>query len=423
MADFEPKLRALAYQEALASYLKSEEAETWAWFDSREAQADYADSLRLDLLKQTYRLEPAAYPELFAALADAKTQLGLDVPVTVYQSQANRELNAALYFLAGEAHIVLQGGVLNLLGPAELRGVLGHELAHYILWSSADRRFLLSDRIVQAMAMDPRADSTHVETARLMRLYTEIYADRGALEVTRDPVAVVSGLVKMTTGLNEVDAMSYVRQAEEVFSRTKVRTEGLSHPETFIRARALMLWSEGTPDVDAEVTRMIEGTVSLDKMDLLAQQRLTGLTQRWLQLFLRPIWFRTDAVRGHARQFFPDFDFALEGETDLPLLAELRAADHSVRDYFLYLLLDFCAVDPELEHEPVRAAFAVACELGWDERLETLVVKELKLKKREAQRLRAEARTAVSPESDGGADDDAPFAAETGLEKTEAADE
>jgi hypothetical protein len=30
--------------------------------------------------------------------------------------------------------------------------------------------------------------------------------------------------------------------------------------------------------------------------------------------------------------------------------------------------------------------------LGWDERLESLAVKELKLKKREAQRLRAEAR-------------------------------
>src|SRR6185436_12532299 len=107
------------------------------------------------LLKHTYRLDPAAYPELFAALTDAKAKLGLDVPATIYQSQFNRELNAGLYFLPGEVHIVFQGDVLQLLDPAELRGVLGHELAHYVLWSGADTRFLLADRIAQAMANDP----------------------------------------------------------------------------------------------------------------------------------------------------------------------------------------------------------------------------------------------------------------------------
>lgn len=400
MAVPESNLRPHPYQEALADHLRTEERETWAWFDSTEAQSNYAESLRVELLKQTYRLEAATHPALFAALADAKSRLGLEVPVTVYQSQGNRELNAALYFLPGEAHIVLQGPVLELLDPAELRGVLGHELAHYILWSERDRRFLLTDRITQAMAADPRAEPSHLESARLTRLYTEIYADRGALCVTGDPTAVISGLVKMHTGLTQVDAASYIRQAEEVFARSKVKTEGLSHPEAFIRARAVMLWAEGAAQVDAEVTRMIEGPSSLDKLDLLGQQKMTAVTRRWLQLFLRPAWFRTDAVRGQARLFFPDFDFAAEGHTDPALLAELRPGDQSVRDYFCYLLLDFTAVDPELELEPLRAAFSLTVELGWDERFEALVVKELKLKKREAQRLRAEARateTAPAP--------------------------
>jgi hypothetical protein len=331
---------------------------------------------------------------LFAALTDAKAKLGLDVPVTLYQSQTNRELNAALYFVPGEAHIVLQGGVLQLLDPAELRAVLGHELAHFVLWSGNDGRFLLTDRIAQAMAGDPRAEASHIESARLMRLYTEIYADRGALQVTGDTTSVISCLIKMQTGLAQVDATSYVRQADEIFAHAKVKTEQLSHPEAFIRARAVMLWAEGAPGVDAEIARMIEGHVSLDKLDLTGQQRLTDFTRRWLQLFLRPVWFRTDAVRGQARLFFPDFDFAPEGHRDPQLLDELRGADPSVRDYFCYLLLDFMAVDPELEQEPMRAAFILASELAWDERLESLVVKELKLKKREAQQLRAEARAA-----------------------------
>ena len=115
MAVPDSTLRALPYHDALAGYFQTEEPESWAWFESAQAQADYAESLRLDLLKQTYRLDPATQPELFAALADAKTKLGLDIPVTVYQSHHAQHLNAALCFLPGEAHIIFQGGVLCLM--------------------------------------------------------------------------------------------------------------------------------------------------------------------------------------------------------------------------------------------------------------------------------------------------------------------
>lgn len=394
MAAADSTLLPLPYHEALADYLRTEEPETWAWFDSAEAKSEFAENLRVELLKRTYRLDATAYPELFAALGDAQARLAVDSPVTLYQAQAGQpQLNAALYHLPGEAHIVFEGAVLQLLSPAELRAVLGHELAHHQLWGG-DGRMLLVDRILQAMAADPRTQPSQVETHRLMRLYTEIYADRGALRVTGDPTVVISALVKLATGLTQVDPASYLRQADEIFARGKVRTEGVSHPETFIRARALMLWAEHAPNVEPEITRMIEGEWSLEKLDLLAQQRLTALTRRWLQLFLRPAWIRTDAVRGQARLFFPDFDFAVEGHRDDALLEELRDASTGIRDYFCYLLLDFSAVDPDLELEPLKAAFVLTSELGWDERMETLAVKELKVKKRDAQRLRGEARTA-----------------------------
>jgi len=399
MAVPDSTLRALPYHEALTGYFKTEEAEAWSWFESAQAQADYADALRLDLLKQTYRLDSATQPVLFAALDEAKAKLALDIPVTVYQSQQAQQLNAALCFLPGEAHIIFSGGVLQLLDPVELRGVLGHELAHYRLWSEPDQRYHVTDRLTHAMAADPRAEPSHLESARLFRLYTEIYADRGALLVTGDPAPVISGLVKVHTGLAQVDPAGYVRQADEIFARsTKVQTDELTHPETFIRARALMLWSQGAAETEREITRMIEGDTPLDQLDLVAQSRTTALTLRWLRLLLRPAWFRTDAVRAQVKLFFPEFDFAPEDHTDEPLLADLRQVDASVRDYFCYLLLDFAAVDPELEHEPLRAGFALTSQLGWDERLELLVVKELKLKKREAQRLRAEARAGEAAE-------------------------
>jgi hypothetical protein len=396
MAASEITLRPLPYHQALADYLKTEEPETWAWLGSAKSQSTYADSLRLELLKQTYRLEPATYPEVFAALEDAKAKLGLEIPVTLYQSQSQRDLNASIFCLPGEAHIVFQGGVLQLLDAAELRSVLGHELAHYSLWVVEGGKHLLADRVIHAMANDPRADASHRESARWLQLYTEIYADRGSLQVTGDSAAVISSLVKMQTGLLQVDAASYLRQADEVFSRAKIKTDQLSHPETFIRARAVTLWATGEANVDEEVARMIQGEVVMERLDLIAQQRFTDLTRRWLRLYLRPAWFRTDAVRGQAKLFFADFDFAPEGHTDPELLEELRGTGLSVRDYFCYLLLDFVAVDYDLELEPLRAAFALAAELGWDGRIESLAVKELKMKKREAQELRAEVKAAAA---------------------------
>lgn len=389
-------MRPLPYHEALATYLREQEPETWAWFDSTQAQADYAENVRLDLLKQTYRLEPTTHPALFEALTAAQARLGLGaVPATLYQSQTAQHNNAALCYLPGEIHIIFEGGLVELLEPAELAGVIGHELAHYLLWSN--RQHLIADRVAQGVASDPRFEPAHVETARLARLYTEIYADRGALEVVGDPDAVIRGLVKIATGIRQIDAASYVKQADEIFSRAKVRTEGVSHPEAFIRARALALWAArgdaGEAAVDAEVARMLEGPLSLDRLDLLAQHRLTGLTRRWLECLLQPAWFHTEAVRGHARLFFEDFSLPPPAASpdDDAFFAQLREAETSVRDYLCYTLLDFAVADPELEQEPLREAFRLAARCGWADRLETLAAKDLKLKKREVQKLRAEA--------------------------------
>lgn len=391
-------MRPLPYHHALAAYLREHEAETWAWFDSARAQADHAENVRLDLLKQTYRLEAASHPQLFEALAAAQSRLGLaGVPAFLYQSQTAQHTNAALCHLPGEIHIIFEGNLVDLLEPAELAGVLGHELAHYLLW--LDRAHLMADRIAMAMARDPRAEPAHVETARLVRLYTEIYADRGALEVTADPGAVIRGLVKIATGIRQVDADSYAKQADEIFARSRVKTEGLSHPEAFIRARAIALWAargaEAPAEVDAEVARMIEGPLSLDRLDLLGQHRLSGLTRRWLEALLQPAWFQTEAVCGHARQFFEDLVVPAP-PPDASLFAELREVEPNVRDYLCYTLLDFVVADPELEAEPaLREAFRLAARCDWADRLETLAVKDLKLKKREAQKLRAEAGEAA----------------------------
>lgn len=390
MALHAPALQPLPYHVALADYLNTAEREAWDWFSSTRAQQDYADALRLDLLKSTYRLEPHLFPEAFAMLDRARTNLTPDLPVTLYQSQGNAPLNASIFCLPGEAHIVFSGNVLQLLSSDELLGVFGHELAHYRLWQEDGRRHFITDRLAQAMAADPRAEPSHVETARQLRLHTEIYADRGAYCATGDAGPVITGLVKMNTGLTQVDAVSYIRQADEVFARAKVRTDALSHPEEFIRTRALKLWCEGAAAADTEIARMLEAEPNLQRLDLLGQRRLTAWSERWLRLLTTEAWWQTDPVLGHARLFFPDFAFGRADHRDDELVAALADLAPPMRDYFCYLLLDFAAIDPELEDEAIKSAFRLAQRVDWAERLEALLVKELKLKKKEARRLRDE---------------------------------
>src|SRR5882724_3638611 len=101
------KLEPTPYHRALVDYLRAQEQELWKWFASAQAKIEYTEALRLALLKTTYRLDAQGHPELAQAAEEAKAALGLDFPVTLYQAQQSGELNAALYFIPGEGHVVL----------------------------------------------------------------------------------------------------------------------------------------------------------------------------------------------------------------------------------------------------------------------------------------------------------------------------
>ncbi len=378
-------LRPLPYHVALRDYLKEHEPALWKWFSSAQAKMQYTDSLRLELLKSTYRLDAAGHPELYRAVEEAKAHLALEIPVTVYQAQHVSELNATLFYIPTEGHVVLSGPALSLLNYDELKAVLGHELAHYHLWQADNGEFLVADRLLQTAAQDHRAEAGHVQSARWFQLYTEIYADRGSLLASQNIEAAVAALVKMMTGLQQVSGASYLKQAQEVFERSTVQASGLSHPEAFIRAGALQLWSTNDSGVDAKIAEMIEGTVAFDELDVLGQAKLTDETRAFLKAFLHPKWFHTDSVLGHAKLFFDDFQPGKGANY------ELQLDEPRLKDYFCFLLLDFACVDPELEQVPLAAALQWSKRLGIEAEFEKLAIKELKLKTRELNKIKNEA--------------------------------
>lgn len=385
----ENRLDPLHYHLELRDYLKSQERDLWSWFASARAQADYTENLRLQLLKSTYRLDAESHPQLYQGVEEAKARLQLDIPVTVYQAQNTLQPNAALYFIPGEGHVVFSGPVLTLLGAEETKSVLGHELAHYRLWQWENGDLHIADRLIQAVANHAQPAESHEQTARRFQLYTEIFADRGSLCVTGDVNPVISGLVKIETGLSQVSAAAYLKQAEEIFSKDNVATEGLSHPETFIRAQALSLWHSQREQAHLNIRKMIEGVEALDSLDLIGQTRMLNSTRRLLEQFLQPKWFQTAAVLGHAKLFFGDFKPAAAKTREA--LDVFKASDIKTREYLCYVLLDFVTADPELDEMPLAAALELSRELELDAQFEKIAAKELKLKIRDVRKLKEQA--------------------------------
>jgi len=383
----------------LLSYLKRCEPDLWSWFASTSRGDAHAEATRLELLKQTYRFDPADHPELYASADRARAALGLEITLTIYQSTTGSNLNAFMLYMPGEAHIVFEGSLLTTLSPEELEAALAHELTHYLLFDAFDGDLRTASQLLMALQSHPSAGASHVETARLFSLHLESHADRGALLVCRDPLVVIASIVKTQTGLKEVHAESYLKQADEIFSRADVRAEELTHPESFIRARALGLWAASADMAWPEIARMIEGPARLSTPNLVTQTRLSDLTRRLVRHFLAPDYMRTDAVSAHARKYFPDLR---EGElaADASIVSDLRALDSSLADYVHFVLLDFATIDGDLEDVPLIAATRLAEELGSRDRFLALVTKELALTKKVAAKLDRDAAAPPTPGSE-----------------------
>src|SRR5262245_21842676 len=128
----------LPYHCAIVAHLQAEEPGLWHWFASSRKRLEAADAVRLDLLKSTYRLEPQAQPKLYGLANAVREHIGLNCNVTLYQAQTGTTLNAALAYLPGEAHVILSGPLADVLGEIELRAVLAHELAHFLLYEESE---------------------------------------------------------------------------------------------------------------------------------------------------------------------------------------------------------------------------------------------------------------------------------------------
>ena len=368
------RLLPLAFHQAFASALQQLEPGLWSWFAGDDYGKKYADNVRLELLRSTYRLPRESHERLYAVAGEVAAALELNVPLTLYQSQGDGALNAGLVFVSGEAHVVLQGPVIDTLKEAELRALFGHELAHHRLWTEDRGRFHTADALIEHIVRQAGFSPSHAQSALRLRRWTELYADRGSLLACDDLDAAVSCLVKMSTGLRDVDPKAYLAQADEALNATAAGSQGLTHPESFIRAFALAQWHRA--EEDGRLRTLVEGQLELETLDLVQQQDLTSATRRLLDAVLAPPFMRTEASLTHARRFFPEGTFEPNTSTSLE---GLPRGGSSVDEYYAYLLLDVAMADPDIEDTALAHAAHLGRQLGLEAVLPKIARKELRL--------------------------------------------
>lgn len=393
-------LAALPYHREVADVLERENPASFAAL--RPQGSGPGAGLDDALLRSTYRLEPESHAGAHAALARAGAALGVSATLELYAHAGDGQPNAELVFTPDRAIVLVSGGLLDLLDDDELCGVLGHELAHHVLWLTDDGRYLAASRLLDAVEQDARTPGEYLETARRFRLATELACDRGALIACDNLNAVVSGLLKVSTGLRTVDPQAYLRQAAEVSFATN-RSAGRTHPETVLRAWALQRWHGTDPeaadqvdDVEEQVRSAIGSSHDLSALDLPGQDAILAITRELVREAMFLTALRTpDAVELAGR-------YGVAAAPGATPLSEIRSENYSrmpveTRRLWCAALLDLATAHEDGDHEALAAALAVANRKCFGADLLKVLAVELSLSDAQRHRISLRADELVRP--------------------------
>ncbi len=213
----------------------------------------------LDNMSSGVRVGPNQLPKIYAALQEAKTVLGLDIPVDLYVKQ-NPVPNAYTLAMQGKKpFIVVHSSLIELMTSDELQAVIAHELGHlkceHGVWITA-ANILLTVTAQIPITGQLMAQSMQMSLMRWLQA-AELSCDRASLLVVQDPRVVVSVIMKLTGGAasfaNEMNPDAFLRQAREFEEESnnswvgkqmrQSNAQTLTHPLPVVRVRELDAWS------------------------------------------------------------------------------------------------------------------------------------------------------------------------------------
>ncbi|MEM7431634.1 MAG: M48 family metalloprotease [Pseudomonadota bacterium] len=366
------------YHTDVCTHLKRNEPGLWQWFMSDNFSATDAEQSKLELLKSCYRMGAESHAELYQIAHEVAQKLEIDCPITLYQAQAaGAPPNAALYFFTDELCVVLSGAIDELLNHDEMRSLLGHEFSHHRLYTEQGGEYFAASRLLNWCAHQPDCHEAYVETARRYQLHVELYADQGAAFVCDGAEAAMSGLIKVSTGLKSVAVPDYVQQAEEILSKEGAGSEGITHPEIYLRVKAL---HDDMAEPGAFKT-LVRGKLDSGRLDILDQRELATLTHNVVRTLGSNQRFRSDEHTVLLREYFPSFKWDDTKRSVDVLRRPVTEASELTQTYIAYVLLDLATADRDDSYPLLGAVLRFADRLGIHKILEKTARKELKLKK------------------------------------------
>jgi hypothetical protein len=255
-------------------------------------------SQRHSALSDRVRLEPSSAPALFEALDQARALFGMQQSFEVYQDLG--AVNASMIASDRGPLLTLQGPVLEVFSPPELRGLLGHELAHFVCHSGPDAPYRQENRVsLEWAACTPIEDDEREKllTACALSVAQEVTADRFELLINGSLETYLTATLKFSTELGDAvlrhDPEVLLRQVRDALKESVGDVDRSStHPERHLRVRAAEIFTEtdlfreltgrgpGTrpiAEANEEISRVLSGWVS---------QGATSIDQQQFERFL-----------------------------------------------------------------------------------------------------------------------------------------
>ncbi len=372
-----------AYHGALAAHLQSTEPELWRWFKESSAVAQRQDdSAELELLKSAYRLDGGMHEVLVGHAAMLASRFEIAEPIVLYQELGDGQRNARVFRLNRQVHVVFSGDLLDLLSVDEQHAVLAHELAHIALWQRESDCYFVLDHLVHRLASEPLAADAVIETARRLRLHTEVWADAASAEVIGSVPTVVSAVVKINAGLRHVDPEAYLRQAAQVLELDSSASEAWSHPELHIRVACIEARNrEASADV---ISQLVSGPDDLERLDILGQARIQQLAAQVVKSGSQVIG-ANDGTDTYLRSY-PEL--AIDGAVWLHD-GEIAEYEPSIRWMAAALLVDLALADGATEQlDELRALSTEAVRHGTGVEFDKILARATDRTAAEAARIR-----------------------------------
>lgn len=233
---------------------------------------------------------PNQLPDIHALLVEACKVLDLEVP-QLYIKQ-HPVPNAYTFAMRGkQPFIVVHTALIELLNPAELQAVIGHELGHLkcdhgVYLTLANLLTLATSQLPFGAVLMQSWQSQIMEWVRC----AEFTCDRAALLATQDARTVASVLMKLAGGsptlspqlnldafIEQASAYDAISESEIGEMLKQMKTDELSHPVPVLRAREINRWAQA-PDYQS----LLDSRPLLDQLSDRTQPTDEARTGSWL---------------------------------------------------------------------------------------------------------------------------------------------